>query len=496
MEPKRKIIVPWDPALVEPALRGLVGEVFFEDSGREGLSSSQEELLGRVFSQASRSRSTAAGRHWSQFWYAMHALFPHRVPWTPAWIPTAPTDDFVKLLSECLRRGIVDGIRAFAERLPESYRVVRMELAEAECAILASSFELSKFNVDSDFLENVLRLAGARRFYASRELEDSRRASSISAEARSVALSSACRRLVEELPEVEFVPLSPLPYVEEMYPGWHSRVQSMYPETALVASVEDAGEELSTYTASIEGASATALRAIIKSDALALATRYEAALELASRGPTETLALCDYLIEVLRDATISDPWTHACVGLAEEVQLTNPDRRQALAVGLLRIATELYPTPQREVAWVALLRWTSLVPVPELAALSRFLAPGTEVETMQCAAQCLWNRLALEPSPPSLPALEARCAALLSKCIDIDWLGLPFAASLTANLLLAYATVASDAELARVITRARELDPDHFPWQLVRSKTRRMQEHVHAHALPSVCVDRLHALLP
>jgi hypothetical protein len=297
---------------------------------------------------------------------------------------------------------------------------------------------------------------------------------SLSGTAFRAMLDAAHRSLAEQIPAIEFAPKTP--------------------QAAVHADVAE--EELTSYDTSIAGASSAALWSLIQADALPLHTRYEAALELASRGPEATLVLCDYLIEVLRDAPANQPWTHACVGLSEDIQLTDPLRRSALAAGLMRIANALRSTPQREVTWVALRRWATLAVVDEFVSLAPFLAPGTEVETMQCAAQCMWNRLALEPTPPLLPTLERRCAELLSKSIDVDWLSFPFAGSLTANLLLAYATLASDADLAAVATRARALDADYFPWQLIRSKTRRMHEHVRAHALPSACVDRILALLP
>lgn len=209
------------------------------------------------------------------------------------------------------------------------------------------------------------------------------------------------------------------------------------------------------------------------------------------------LFVCDHILWGLREFPATDPRAHAYVGLAEDIQILDSVRRKELAKELFRVAlaTER-DTPHREVAWVALRRWTSLVELGEFELLALFLAPGTEVETMQCAAQCVWRRLALEPSRPQFASLEARLAELLTKSIDVDWLSFHFAGSLTANLLLAYATLASDENLAAVVSRARALDFDCFPWQLVRSKVRRMQSHVSSHSLPSSCVNRLHLLLP
>ncbi|MFV8752388.1 hypothetical protein ACNOYE_17725 [Nannocystaceae bacterium ST9] len=242
-----------------------------------------------------------------------------------------------------------------------------------------------------------------------------------------------------------------------------------------------------------QGLDSDAAFALLASIDVAPETRYEAALKLSSR-PADQLRLFDYVIDTLNSGPVQSPWVHACVGLAEDLHVIDPPRRQALAAGLMRVANQLHDTGQREVVWIALGRWATLVPAAELSSLAPFLAPGTDVETMQCAAQCLWNCLAFEPTRPTLPTLEARCRELLTKYLDADWLSLPFARSLTANLLLAFSTLAREEDLGPVFERARELG-QYFPWQLVRSKVRRMREHVTNHALSSLHIDFIEPLL-
>jgi hypothetical protein len=253
---------------------------------------------------------------------------------------------------------------------------------------------------------------------------------------------------------------------------------------APVAHFGVAAEELETYgpdKQSDPARDSNTLFELIQSDDTAVEARYDGALELASRSP-EQLRLFDYIINTLNHRPPDSPWVHACVGISEDLQVIDPSRRVALAAGLMRVAKQLRVSGPREVMWIALCRWNTLVPTADLPRILDFMAPGTEPDTVQVALQCVWNSLSIEREVADLPELLGRSRELLSKYLDVDWLTLPRTRALTADALLAFSTLAPEPELQATFDHARRLG-QHFPWRLVRSNIERMHEHARTHQL-------------
>ncbi len=220
--------------------------------------------------------------------------------------------------------------------------------------------------------------------------------------------------------------------------------------------------------------------------------RLSDALSVAAREPGN-LVLIDQVIDTLRDAAPTDSWTHACVRVAEDLQITDPDRRSAMAKGLLRIARALERQGPREVAWSALTTWQSLIPIHELAAIHEFIVPGTHSDTIQVAMRCIWNCASVEPELPELPILAARCRELVDKYLDPDWITVPRTRALVVDALLASSVLLPEVELAPRIAQARQLGRA-FPWRIFRSSIERMVAHAANLAHPTPRASLLESL--
>jgi hypothetical protein len=392
-----------------------------------------------------------------------HLVFPQKVdlPSMGAWgaLPDAFTD-LKEKLEASLHESIPTAVSMFVDALPEpsvaKEKALMKSLDEGEIHEIALRIidGVPSERVFNNWVQNRPGFA-----YYSGPYSQSFTFGDASAAAYAFAVNTATRQIEATLPRVRFVQRQSS---AETLP----RAYAVAPPVPLVAH-EDLTPYVIAEPAPAEAESAT--------NPDPLDARLADALALAARDPGN-LELVDSVTATLREASPNDPWTHAGVRIAEDLQIRDPARRAAAAEGLLRIARALeFPGP-REVAWSALTTWQSLIPITELTAVQEFLLPGTHADTVQVALRCIWNCASLESELPALPALADRCLELVDKYFDPDVLALPRTRALVVDALLAACVLAPETEVAARVERARKRGRA-FAWRILRSSIEQMHEH-------------------